>query len=287
MSIKWNTPLISPLSSTTRLRLNWWQNTVSPHGSIPEGRLPSSTRSGHGALPQLRRSTSTFRASALVLSHGHYDHSGAIPPVSRRQSVRTRHLRARRDDQQLHAALTNNRQRVGAATRFEHALELLPPNRLYRTRRTRATSARIRSPARFHEIPPSKTPAAPFYLDPDKSLSPTRSRRPLALVRNRRWSRHPHRLLPSGSLNTVREPQQISDADAHPRHRRPAPAQLRAGTAERHPRFPARMHARFPRALPAPAHKSSRLLRTEFGDTVVKAGGAGQTIAIPSPGSSC
>lgn len=222
------------------------------------------------------------RTSALILSHGHYDHTGAIPaflaanahaPVIYGNGATISRFSCRPDE---HPA-----RQIGMADAVRQALEHLPPERRIELSAPRylCPGIGITGPVPRHTA--FEDTGGPFFLDIEKAR-PDPIDDDLSL-----WFETDDGLViltgccHSGLVNTVRHAQRISGV-TRIRGIIGGLHLLNAGT-ERLDATLDFLHECAPDFL-LPCHCTGEhvieRLRTEFGDAVVKAGGAGQTIEI-------
>ncbi len=223
------------------------------------------------------------RASALILSHGHYDHTGALPEF----------LAANRHAPVIHGPGATIRRyschpeqaprQIGMADAVLQAIEQLPPERLIvlDTARYLRPDIGITGPVPRHTA--FEDTGGPFFLDIEKT-TPDLITDDLSL-----WFETSSGLViltgccHSGIVNTVRHAQRISGMTRI--HGIIGGLHLLNASPERLDATLAFLHECAPDVL-LPCHCTGaqviERLRTEFGDQVVKAGGAGRGIAIGS-----
>ncbi len=222
------------------------------------------------------------RASALILSHGHYDHTGAIPaflavnrhaPVIHGRDATIRRFSCRPDEQPP--------RQIGMTDTVLQALEQLPPERhiVLDAPCYLQTGIGITGPVPRHSS--FEDTGGPFYLDAGK-VQPDLIEDDLSL-----WFETADGLViltgccHSGLVNTVTYAQRISGISRI--HGIIGGLHLLNAGPERLEATLAFLHECTPDFL-LPCHCTGvhivDRLRTEFGDAVVKAGGAGQTNEI-------
>ena len=226
------------------------------------------------------------RADALILSHGHYDHTGAVPAfldINRSASViygsdaTISRFSCRPDEQPP--------RQIGMPDAVRETLKRLPAERRIVLDAPRYLRPGIGITGPVPRDSGFEDSGGPFYLDAEKRQADPVSD-DLSL-----WFETASGLVilsgccHAGLVNTVRHVQRISGitdirgiiGGLH---------LLNAGT-ERLDATLAFLHECAPRFL-LPCHCTGanvvERLRAEFGDTVVRAGGAGQTIEIPVGG---
>jgi len=221
------------------------------------------------------------RASALILSHGHYDHTGAVPAFLTANGyapvIHGRDATIRR----FSCPPEQSPRQIGMTDAVRHALAQLPPERRIVLDAPRYLLPGIGITGKVPRYSAFEDTGGHFYLDEDKA-QPDPIDDDLSL-----WFQTSDGLIiltgccHSGLVNTVRHAQRISGTTRikgiigglHLLNA--SPERLEATLAffrECKPDFLMPCHCTGAQIVDR--------LRTEFGDTVVKAAGAGQTIDI-------
>ncbi len=224
------------------------------------------------------------RARALILSHGHYDHTGAVlaflavnpdAPVIHARDATISRFSCRPDEQPP--------RQIGMAEEVQQALRGLPPERRIVLNGPRYLRPGIGITGPVPRESTFEDTGGPFYLDPDKAKSDPITD-DLSL-----WFETGDGLViltgccHSGLVNTIRHVRQISGITRI--HGIIGGLHLLNAGPERVQATLEFLHECTPDFL-LPCHCTGThivdRLREEFGDTIVKAGGAGQTIEIGS-----
>ena len=224
------------------------------------------------------------QANALILSHGHYDHTGAVAaflavnpnaPVIYAHDATICRFSCRPDEQPP--------RQIGMSDDVRHILVQLPPERRNVLDAPRYLRPGIGITGPVPRISNFEDTGGPFYLNPDKTQADPITD-DLSL-----WFETMDGLViltgccHSGLVNTVRHAQQVSGITRI--HGIIGGLHLLNASPERLDATLAFLHECAPDFL-LPCHCTGThvtdRLHTEFGDAVMKGGGAGETIEIGS-----